>query len=154
MSEDEMTIESQAYDMDDESYSYQDVAPETLMSDINHSSITLTLIISVVVHAALIMILSIGYFLECAKYGAFLPADIKEKKAELAAQEELDAKKKQAAEENAAAEKETADKPKENTGTAEDTSGNDKPKIVKEVEEVIKEQPDKPTSLDGFDDDF
>ena len=123
---------------------------KALLSGIQDQGLGKPLAISAVFHLVLIAVFSIGYINLCMKYGTLKPKEAIEAEKEQKAQAELEEKRKQkaekAAKEDAAgASKEVSDKTSEEKKV---------PKVIKETQEVIKDKPNQPSSLDSFDGDL
>ena len=132
---------------------------DNLMAKVEQGSLVKTLVISLIIHAALISVFSIGNFILCAKHGTInvSQATILEEEAlkEALAQK----KKEEAAKKKQEAEKSKPEKDKKTATTEASTkttkNGDNKKesKTLKELNETSKERP-KASSLDSLDDDF
>jgi sortase (surface protein transpeptidase) len=128
-----------------------DSSPGLLISEIQNSSLTKPIIMATIIHIVLIGIFSIGYLNMCIKHKTMSPKAAIAEANELKAEKELEAKRKKKA--DAAA---VADKPKttDASKTAKTGDAERVPQVIKDTQEVIKEKPKAPSSLNSFDDDL
>ena len=127
-----------------------DSQPAALLSGIQEQGLGKPLAMSIVFHIILVGVFSIGYISLCMKYKTLDVKDAQKAEQDQIAQTELENKRKAMADK--AAKEDDAGK----TAKAPDKSGDEKkvPKVIKETQEVIKDKPKKPSSLDSFDDDL
>jgi cytoskeletal protein RodZ len=120
--------------------------PDELMADVNRSILSKSLLLSLVVHVALLGLTSFGLYRAWAEYGFMLPHEIKEKKQ--AAAREAEEARRRAAREAAAEEAagETAEAPAEPDAAppaapAGGEAEEDVPAVVREATETSEERP-------------
>jgi hypothetical protein len=127
-----------------------DIAPGMLISEIQNTSLTKPIIMATIIHIALIGIFSIGYINMCIKYKTMSPKAAIAQEKEAKTQKELEANRKKKADDAA-----KADKPKTtDTSNTKPSDTERVPQVIKDTQEVIKEKPKAPTSLNSFDDDL
>jgi len=127
-----------------------DTSPTVLLSGIQDQGLTTPLMMSVVFHLVLIALFSLGYIGLCMKYGTLKPKAAIEAEKEQKAQTELEEKRKKVADKAA-----QEDAAKTTSSTPEKKTEDKKvPSVIKNTQEVIKDKPAQPSSLDSFDGDL
>jgi hypothetical protein len=129
----------------------EDTAPGMLISEIQNASLTKPIIMATIIHIVLIAVFSVGYINMCVKYKTMSPKAAIAEANELQAQKDLEAKRKAKADNSG-----KANKPKSNDGAKTTKAGDTDrvPQVIKDTQEVIKDKPGKPSSLNSFEDDF
>ena len=128
-----------------------DTSPAELMSGLNDSGLTKPLMMSAVFHLVLIALFSLGYIGLCMKYGTRKPKAASEAEKEQQAQADLEKKRKEKADKAA---KEDAAPTTTSKTTETKTEEKKVPSVIKNTQEVIKDKPTQPSSLDSFDGDL
>lgn len=136
---------------EDNNRNTEDTAPGMLISEIQNTSLTKPIIMATIIHIVLIGIFSIGYINMCVKYKTMSPKAAIAEANELQAQKDLEAKRKKKAD---AAAKVDNSKSSDSSKTTKTGDTERVPQVIKDTQEVIKEKPGKPSSLNSFDDDF
>jgi hypothetical protein len=136
---------------EDNNRNTEDTAPGMLISEIQNTSLTKPIIMATIIHIVLIGIFSIGYINMCVKYKTMSPKAAIAEASELQAQKDLEAKRKKKADAAAQVDNSKSSDSAKNTKTGDTERV---PQVIKDTQEVIKEKPGKPSSLNSFDDDF
>ena len=130
----------------------EDSSPGLLISEIQNTSLTKPIILATVIHVILIGIFSVGYINMCIKYKTMSPKEAIAQEVEEKAQKDLEAARKKKADDAVKSDK--GDKPKTTDAGKSEKPGTTErvPQVIKDTQEVIKEKPTAPSSLNSFDD--
>ena len=131
----------------------EDTAPGMLISEIQNTSLTKPIIIATLIHVVLIGIFSVNYISQCVKYKTMSPKEAIAQEQEQKTQAALEEERKKKADKASAEDKKTEPKTAGKNANTED-KGERVPQVIKDTQEVIKEKPKAPTSLNTFDDDL
>ena len=130
----------------------EDTAPGMLISEIQNTSLTKPLIMAALIHVVLIGVFSINYISQCVKYKTMSPKEAIAQEQEQKTQAALEEERKKKADKAAGEDKKPA-AISDKTEKPED-KGERVPQVIKDTQEVIKEKPKAPSSLNTFDDDL
>ncbi len=132
----------------------EDTKTNEAMNQLSKDGLTRSLIISTILHLALIALFSISFISLCVKYNTLNPKAAIAAEKEQEEQKALEAKREKQAKDAEAEDKKTTSSDKNSSESKPKVTEEDKkvPEVIKNTEEVIKEIPAGPSNLNKFDD--